>query len=244
MISVCLACYNGEKYISEQVLSILKQLSPTDELIISDNGSTDDTVSILHEIADDRMKIYTYLPLLNNHHRHSNLHYKVSKNFEFVLGLAKGDYIFLADQDDVWEFNKVKKTLMALESYDLVLSNYSIINSEGVSVQPVFHKSIPLKKIAWMNIVNMPFHGCCMAFRKVILQDLLPFPSELITHDNWIGILAYIKGYKVGYIDIPLVKYRRHQSNVSSFASKSCNPIWFRIWYRIVLASQIINRCF
>ena len=57
MISVCLACYNGEKYISEQVLSILKQLSPTDELIISDNGSTDDTVSILHEIADDRMKI-------------------------------------------------------------------------------------------------------------------------------------------------------------------------------------------
>lgn len=244
MISVCLACYNGEKYIVEQVLSILKQLSSTDELIISDNGSTDSTVSILRKISDNRMKIYSYQPSLNNHHRYSNLHYKVSKNFEYVISLAKGDFIFLADQDDIWESDKVKRTLMALENNDLVLSNYSIINSEGISVQSAFHKSTPLKKIAWMNIVKLPFHGCCMAFRKKILQDILPFPSNLITHDNWIGILAYMKGYKVGYIDTPLVKYRRHQSNVSSFISKSKNPIYFRIWYRIILASQVIGRCF
>lgn len=94
MISVCLASYNGEKYIKEQIESILQQLSVNDELIVSDDGSTDHTLSIIAEIGDPRIKIYFHKSEVNDLGCYSRSHYLVTRNFECALSVALGDYIF------------------------------------------------------------------------------------------------------------------------------------------------------
>ena len=97
MISVCIATYNGSKYIKEQIDSILPQLDECDEIIVSDDSSTDNTLSILKSYHDRRIIIFT------NQKFNSPIY-----NFENALKHAKGDIIFLSDQDDIWEFNKVQ----------------------------------------------------------------------------------------------------------------------------------------
>ena len=88
MISVCLASYNGEKYIKEQIESILQQLSVNDELIVSDDGSTDHTLSIIAEIGDPRIKIYFHKSEVNDLGCYSRSHYLVTRNFECALSVA------------------------------------------------------------------------------------------------------------------------------------------------------------
>ena len=94
MISVCIATYNGEKYIKEQLLSILPQLGKKDEVIISDDHSTDNTLDIVKGLNDNRIKI-----VMNNREK------GYTSNFENALSYAIGDYIFLSDQDDIWMSN-------------------------------------------------------------------------------------------------------------------------------------------
>ena len=115
-ISVCIATYNGEKYIKEQLDSILVQLGEDDEVIIGDDGSTDLTLDIIKSYNDPRIKIY------------KNSFKNLILNFESTLEKAKGDYIFLSDQDDVWLPNKVKDSLKDLFKYDVVISNCKVVN--------------------------------------------------------------------------------------------------------------------
>lgn len=110
MISVCMASYNGAIFIKQQAVSILNQLGLEDELIISDDGSKDNTLEILASLNDSRIKIY----------HHSAPHGVVS-NFENAIKHASGDYIFLSDQDDIWLSNKKEKCLSCLQEYDLYL---------------------------------------------------------------------------------------------------------------------------
>jgi glycosyltransferase involved in cell wall biosynthesis len=103
MISVCMATYNGAKYIKEQMDSILCQLGKDDEVVVSDDGSTDSTLDIVAEYGDSRIKIV----------RNTGAHNFI-RNFENSLKAAHGDYIFLADQDDVWLPDKVAKIMQIL----------------------------------------------------------------------------------------------------------------------------------
>jgi hypothetical protein len=107
MISVCIATYNGEKYIKEQILSILAQLSTKDEIIISDDGSTDHTITKILEISSPIIKI------VYNQNEHG-----YTANFENALKNAKGNFIFLSDQDDIWEPNKVACCMEHFKKYD------------------------------------------------------------------------------------------------------------------------------
>lgn len=242
-ISVCLASYNGGKYISQQVLSILEQLSPEDELIVSDDHSIDNTIKILSEIQDERLKVYQNV-LTVERHKYSNSHYRVTKNFENALSHATGDYIFLSDQDDIWKPNKVKLTVAALQFYELVISNYSIIDENGKVVQEKIYSKIPVYQSWLLNLIKMSFHGCCMAFRKELLDYVMPFPKSLIAHDNWIGMCSCLKKNKIGYIDCPLIQYRRHHYNVSPTKQNNLNPLWFKLWYRMVLFFQLMRKEF
>ena len=99
-ISVCMACYNGEKYIEEQILSILPQLNESDELIIIDDHSSDNTGKIVQELKDNRIK-YVF--------NEKNL--GVNRSFEKAIKKAKNDYIFMADQDDLWTEGRVERML-------------------------------------------------------------------------------------------------------------------------------------
>ena len=243
MISVCIATYNGSKYIKEQLDSILSQLSENDEIIISDDNSKDDTLQIIKEINDHRIKVITN-KLSTSKHLYSQNHYKVTLNFENTLKHAKGDYVFLSDQDDIWMPNKVKKSIEALKKYDLVLSNHSIIDSEGNIQKNFYYIENPIKKTFCGNLFSLSFPGCCMAFRRNILIDSLPFPKNLIMHDGWIFLLAFINKRHIFFIDEPLIKYRRHSNNVSPSSDVNKNPIYFKIWYRFILLIQILKRKF
>ena len=112
MISVCLATFNGEKYIYQQLSSILSQLSDIDEIIVSDDGSADKTIEIVKSIKDKRIKLF------HNPYRQGIIH-----NVENALRESKGNIIFLSDQDDVWLNNKISVCLQHLQCADLVISD-------------------------------------------------------------------------------------------------------------------------
>ena len=241
MISVCIATYNGESFIKKQLFSILNQLSENDEIIISDDGSTDKTLEIIHSMDDDRIKVLHHKKKRIDHRSMSHIY--TSANFENAIKNAKGDYIFLADQDDVWYPEKVEKMIKSLSKKEniLVVSNFSVIDAHNNIIAPVFFNKKPIKKNLFNNLLKAPFFGCCMGFRRELLKYVLPFPKNLILHDNWIGILALYYG-NVEYINEPLILYRRHQNNVSQDKGKSKNPLWYKIYYRGTLYFQYRKR--
>ncbi|MDF3819115.1 glycosyltransferase family 2 protein [Leptospira sp. 96542] len=202
-ISVCMATFNGEKFIREQLNSILPQLTESDELVISDDSSTDGTEKILNEYAskDKRIRLF-----LNQKFRDP------IKNFQNALTYASGDYIYLTDQDDVWLKDKVKKINEVLESSDLVLHD-SIVTDENLNcTDPSFFKMFGSKKGILNNIIRSSYYGSCMAFRKRILDHALPFPeTKEIGQDLWLGLVAELIG-KVTLINTPYIYYRRHQN--------------------------------
>jgi glycosyltransferase involved in cell wall biosynthesis len=237
-----MATFNGGKYLRKQIHSILKQLAVNDELIISDDGSTDQTVEIIKSFTDSRILLLFHSKDINlKKEKHS--HYLVSSNFENALKHAKGDFIFLSDQDDVWVDNKVEVMLSYLSNHSLVMSDFIIINDDGVIVSDSFFKLLKLPRGLILNVSKPIYHGCCMAFTKKVLDDALPFPQKLILHDSWLGIVAESFG-KVKFIDDKLVLYRRHYQNASFSAGESTNTIVFQIRYRVVFFFQLIKKIF
>ena len=232
MISVCIATYNGEKYIKEQLNSILNQISENDEVIISDDHSTDDTIKIAKEIGDDRIKIY-YNPIEKGY----------AKNFENAIKKSIGDIIFLSDQDDVWLENKVQITMSYLKTYDLVISDATHVN-EFLETTIGSHFKISKMKSGFLRHLLKPSYiGACMAFKRRILKKALPFPenSKYCAHDYWLTLIGEFY-YKVGLIEQELILYRRHDSNASPAGKKSPNSFLKKITIRIYSITQLFLR--
>lgn len=234
MISVCMATHNGEKYIKEQLVSILYQLGPNDEVVISDDGSTDNTLNIIKQINDKRIRVY----ILKNTDNTRRVHWYVAKNFENALKYANGDIIFLSDQDDVWMPNKVIACLEALKSNDIVLHNLQCVDSELKPLNKnVYHNNFRRKNYLMRHGLH---YGCGLAFKKELLKYILPFPKNLVIHDYWIGIVGESVG-KLAYIDTPLAKYRIHSLNTSG-SSHYKNSIAYKIYYRLYTILSLIKR--
>ena len=205
MISVCMATYNGEKYIKEQLSSILSQLSEKDEIIVSDDSSTDKTVEIIESFQDKRIKI-----LKNNKFRQPNL------NFENALKYSKGDIIFLSDQDDVWVKNKVEIILNQLKKYDLIVSDAFITNEKLNITNESLFSEVNSNRGILKNIIKNTYYGCCMAFNRKVLKKALPFPkTREIGHDLWLGIIAD-KYFKVKFLKEKLIYFRRHENTLTT----------------------------
>jgi len=241
MISVCMATYNGERFIRDQIDSIIAQLNPEDELIISDNGSTDKTLKIIESYNDKRIFLINHVRDKSFLKEKSGTFKIVTQNFHNALQKAKGDYIFLADQDDIWYPTKVNKTLNYLLKYDICMSNFSVIDENNTIQKKIFYKKSPISNSLIKNIISSKFLGCCLAFNKKVLNKSLPFPTNLIAHDFWIGCIGS-KKFKFVFIDEPLVMYRRWQSNVSATTSKSNNSFFYKIRYRLKFFSQLLNK--
>ncbi|MDR1830614.1 MAG: glycosyltransferase family 2 protein [Candidatus Fibromonas sp.] len=237
MISVCMAAYNGEKYIEEQVKSILPQLAENDELIVSDDGSADSTLKILESFDDCRIKIFHHNRNLIGKHPF----YPATRNFENALLQAKGDYIFLTDQDDIWLPNKIQTMLPFLKKDNLVISNAWIVNDK-LERQSKLSDYIPFKKGFIKNLYRSTTQGCICAFTKKIKEYILPFPEGIIIHDFWIRLLAELK-FNTVYIAEPLIYYRRHGENLSDL-KKSKNSVFFMIKYRLVMLYNIAKRLY
>ena len=230
MITVCLTTYNGEKFIRDQIDSIICQLSDEDEIIVSDDESTDKTVSIIENYNDKRIKI-----IKNKKSK------GVIGNVESSLEQAKGDYIFLADQDDIWLPNKVEICINALSKYDLVISDCLVTDENRSIIHESFYEVNKSQSNKWMALLKNPYLGCCMAFRRDILDKALPFPENIPMHDIWIGNIAAFF-YSVKFIPDKLIYFRRHQGNHSTASAPSKTTFIEKIKYRIIIISGLLKK--
>ncbi len=218
MISVCMAAYNGEKFIKEQINSILNQLGTNDELIISDDGSTDDTLNIIGSCRDPRIKLF-----------HNKLEHGVIHNFENALKHASGQYIFLSDQDDLWHPQKINCILRELQKgYSLVLCDATVINESGSIVHPSFYTLNHSNAGLVHNIIKNSYIGCSMAFHRNLLKLFLPFPERIAMHDMWIGLMVELLRLPHTFIPEKLHFYRRHSHNVTGNIKNSLS-VKFRL---------------
>lgn len=213
-IDVLLATYNGEKYIKEQIDSILNQSYKNIRLIISDDCSKDKTQEILkeYEKKDNRIEL---------HIQEKNL--GVVKNIEFLLKQVKNKYYMLSDQDDVWLPEKIEKSLETLlkNNVDLVFGDLEVVNQDLKTMYPSFgdfmllnkkiHKYINSNRL---NYIYNCVTGCTILAKKETIQKILPLPkkSKYLIHDHWIGLMTSIYG-KVAYMPEKYIKYRQHGNN-------------------------------
>ncbi len=227
MISVVMAAYNGERFITEQLESILNQTRPVDEVIICDDRSTDNTVQLVRDFIEK--------------HRLENWNVYINeKNLGFCLNFfggierAKGDIIFLCDQDDVWAERKVERMCGVFENDASVLSlacRYDVIDADGKRIE---NCAVPYLgdrfdgSIEYFSVDS--FIGCshirgfCMAFKRELKQYIKPVElKSLLAHDWYINITAAILG-KMAVLNEKLNFYRWHQNNVS-LASMSRNTL-------------------
>lgn len=230
MISVCIATYNGERFIREQIDSILRQLSSDDEIIVSDDGSTDNTISIINSIDDKRIRV------IEGPRKQSP-----TSNFECALKASKGDFIFMSDQDDVWKPNKVKICMEWLQRYDCVVSDAEVTDSSLNPLYPSLYAIMQVKQGRIYNTIwKNGYTGCCMAFRRNVLEASLPFPKDIPMHDIWIGNVAAYK-YNVKFIPDTLIYFRRHEDTTSCNGKGSKYSIWQQMKFRWSVIKNIAN---
>lgn len=226
MNSVCVTTYNGEQYIEQQLRSILTQIATDDEVIVSDDGSTDNTLKIVDSIGDKRVRI-----------RHSNAHY-FRDNFVEAMQEAKGDIIFLSDQDDVWLPGKYERCVKELAEVDLVCTNSKMTDAELNVIEPDFFRIYHSGPGVFKNAMNNTYYGSCMAFRRSLLRLALPMPpTHEIGHDIWLGLVAEMTG-TVRFIDTPYLLYRRHgatKTNTTDLLHRSQRSLGRKIWSRVVV---------
>jgi len=224
--------FNGEKYLHKQMESILVQLSDADEVIVSDDSSSDSTVKILDGFDDRRIKI------IEDQKFASPIF-----NLENAIKNAQGDYIFLSDQDDIWLPNKIEITMNLLKKYDCVVSDASIIDARENIIHHSFFELNKSKRGFCYNFAKNGYLGCCMAFNKKMLRYILPFPCNIPMHDIWIGNISELFG-KVIFYGEPLIYYRRHEFNYSMASEKSKNHIFIKIMNRYELLTSLVKRIF
>ena len=205
-VSVAMAAYNGEKYISKQIESILPQLRETDELVVSINPSVDSTEKIIREYQeeDDRIKIFTCSQK------------GVLANFENAIRCCKNAIIFLSDQDDVWKDDKIEKQLKFFNDSSVGGVCHGCIYIDGfgnlMDAQPRISKN---REISFLEIVKKnPVQGSTLAFRRELAKFFLPFPTKIPMHDSWIG-LWICKKSKLIYSNDALLLYRQHEESVT-----------------------------
>ena len=215
-ISVCMATYNGAKFLREQVGSILNELSPEDELIVVDDGSVDQTVAILRSIDDGRIRIY------ENEKNSGEVH-----SFSKAIELSKGAIVFLSDQDDVWLPGKVKKMSSELckDSSLLITSNFEWIDAYGRKLE-IYYDGVSeadscnhTKNISGLFFGKASYFGCAMAFKAELKKLICPIPDWVESHDIWIAFGANLIGLNKHLNDKTFLK-RAHGENATNPVSK------------------------
>ena len=234
MISVCIATYNGEKYLKEQLDSIIPQLTAQDELIISDDGSKDMTMEIIKRYAanDSRIKVY------------KGPGKGVIANFEFAINQTQGEFIFLADQDDVWLSEKVQTNLDFFKAHpkiDLIISDLVIVNEQLDVIEPSYFEYRNVKLGFFHNIVKNKYIGAGMAFRSRLKARILPIPAKVPMHDMWIGLIAAYRN-KSALIPKELTLYRRHNNNASEINTKA--SFYQQLKWRLAISFVLFKRIF
>lgn len=220
-ISVAMATYNGEKYIRQQLMSILNQTMMVNEIIVVDDNSGDRTVEIIEAMRCPQIRIYK---------NKKNLGYV--ENFYKAISLTHGKYVFLADQDDIWEKEKVEFSLAELQKSDnnmAVCTGFSLINQNENPITDIEHyqvndfvlqkhkdvEELTLKRLVFGNVVQ----GCTYCVRRDAIDVYLKIHNNEVIHDYQLMLISAMMG-KVKYLNKPLIRYRLHENNAVGFDKK------------------------
>jgi glycosyltransferase involved in cell wall biosynthesis len=230
--SVCIATYNGEKFIAQQLKSILNQLKLNDEIIIVDDASSDKTLDEIRKINDSRIKLTT----LNK-----NIGHVLA--FEKALERTSNEIIYFSDQDDVWLSEKCIKVLDKFSTEIdscLVVHSLSSINDEGMLISDNW-LALPEAnekgfKFLLSELFQSKIFGSASAFKSNLLQIILPFPKFVYAHDHWLSICASLTG-NTSFMSDNLVYRRIHDNNVTP---RDGLNIFYKIKYRLIFIYLII----
>lgn len=214
-ISVVMATYNGETYLTEQIDSILQQKKQPIEIIVIDDCSTDKTWEILslYSKRDNNIKIYK-----------NKQNIGVNGTFLAALKKATGDLIFIADQDDIWLTDKIEKMYKAWDGSNLICSDAIIVDKN----KNILHKSEleyfkMNKEISMINpfyfIFSNSISGHNVALTKRFLEDVTPFP-EKIMYDQWLAIVAHYNT-TLQIVQDPLCLHRMHDNNTNNSVDRN-----------------------
>lgn len=210
-ISVAMVSYQGAKFIEEQLESVLVTLGEADEVVISDDGSTDGTREILtrYQARDARVRVL------------DGPGAGVKANVENALRACEGAYIFLADQDDIWMPEKVEKVMAEFEKKGVGLVVHDAVVTDGTCQEVILESFYSLKGSGagvLKNIWRNTYIGCCMAFKRELLKNVLPIPDYIEMHDQWIGVINDRLKCGTSFIPDKLIQYRRHGDNASGMS--------------------------
>lgn len=229
-VSVCMATHNGERFLRQQIDSILPQLRSHDELVISDDHSTDGLPLILALYHDPRIRV---LP--------PKYFGDPTRNFEYAMTHSLKELIFLADQDDVWHPEKISIMREKLGEVDLAICDCRLTDQQLNTISPSFFKTNRSRPGLLKNLFKSSYMGCCMAFRCEVLEKALPFPDSILSHDQWIGLVAE-RHFRIAFIQQILVDHRRHLTNYSSTGAQSRNSLKKKLKIRFHLAKKLLLR--
>ncbi len=233
-ISVCMATYNGEKYLSQQLQSILEQLGDDDEVIIVDDCSTDGTVETVKLLGDHRISVH-----VNDRNRREVF------SFSRAILLAKNEFIFLSDQDDIWLLGRA--TLMQQHliksGASVVTSNFEWVNASGESIDVPYDgvascdSKKHLKNIVDIFVGKTNYFGCAMALRREFAHVIAPIPSFVESHDLWIALASNLAGSNA-HLDESTFLKRKHTNNATS--TVSTRSLYRKLRSRVVFAMSLI----
>lgn len=216
-VSVCMATYHGARYVAEQLESILAQLGSTDEVVIVDDASADDTVAVIKAFNDPRVHLI-----------------EVTKNqgyvrsFEQAVLASIGEFVFLADQDDVWIPGRLELMLEQLQSHSVVASNFAVLGggSRGKVAELRAADSAHFARNILGTVVGYrPYYGCAMAMTRQQANIFAPIPHFMVeSHDLWLALCGNA-ARSMTHLEQPTLWRRLHEENVTPRGWRSMRTI-------------------
>ena len=229
-LSVCMACFNGQDYIEAQIISILEQLNIEDELIISDDGSTDSTLSLIAKFEDSRIKLL-HGPQLG-----------VVENFKNAVAYASGKIIFLSDQDDIWIEGRITSVLEHHKFAKVVAVDLIVAQSDKDNLKYIdlFSRLVAPANTLFRAIFKSCHPGCSLSFSREYIPLFLNMDDLVPMHD-W-ALVAFAKIQQAFHFESePKVIYRRHCNNLSESGKSSTRCLWTKVTDRLKIFVFLIK---
>jgi glycosyltransferase involved in cell wall biosynthesis len=232
-VSVCVAAYNGAAHIRDQIESILADLGPDDEVVVVDDASRDETVTVLDVLGDPRIR------LIRSARNRGHV-----KTFERAIAEASGEIIMLSDQDDVWPRGRTETLSRALATADLAAGNYAILGDETAGPERPLTPAMDghgIGNVVGLIVGRRPYYGSCMAFRRDLMSVLLPFPRAVEAHDHWLALVGNLAGTTRHPVE-PVTLRRLHGDNLSPVRRRSFAKVAQTRLRLVVLAGVVLAR--
>lgn len=238
-VLVLLPVYNGQRFLSAQIESILNQRNVITHLLCRDDGSSDGSSGLLHEF---RLRWPDRITVIDDELGNLGASGNFSRLMQLALELAptgfgRADYMALSDQDDIWHPDKLEVGLAAIRSLEqahpgapaLVHSDLRVIKEDGQEIAPSMARyqglRTDLSSLA-AQLLSNTLTGCTSLMNRALLEKALPVPPEAIMHDWWLSLVASALGSR-RYLDQALIDYRQHASNAIG-AKAQDQPVAFK----------------